>query len=292
MDNTHLYECLICHNMFKRRSLPNHIHSSHGLKAKDYYDLYIEPNAEHICTCGEQNKFKNIFTGYSKHCSTKCSSLDPNVQDKLKITNQEKYGVNYNLQREEIIQKSHTKEVRQKAFNSTKETWNSKYGMHPMQTAEIKEKVKQTNRLKYNTDWITQSKDFKDHMIKTVNKKSSEIECYEYLKSLYNVVKRNYKSEKYPFHCDLYVEDIDTYIELNLFWVHGKHKFDPNNINDLNILKKWKNKNLDSYNRAIYIWTISDILKYETAIKNNLNYLTFYSKQDFYNYFNNKGGNL
>lgn len=283
-----LYECLICHTMYKRRSLPNHIHSKYHLTAKNYYDTYIEPNIEHLYTCGKPTKFKNMFEGYNQHCSTKCSSLDPIVKNKVITTTQEKYRVDYNLQRTNVQEKAHSYETRQKAIIKAKQTWNDKYGMHPMQTENCKEKMKQTNQKRYGVDWVTQDTNTKRKIIKNANKLLAEIECYNFLCTKYNIVKRQYKSEKYPFKCDLYIKDIDTYIELNLFFVHGKHAFNSNNIEDQQLLSKLqdKAKTSDFYKKYIKIWTETDPLKKQTAINNNLNYLVFYSKQDFYNYFN------
>lgn len=283
-----LYECLICHTMYKRRSLPNHIHSKHHLTAKNYYDTYIEPNIEHLCICGKPTKFKNMFEGYNQHCSTKCSSLDPIVKNKVITTTQEKYRVDYNLQRTNVREKARSYETRQKAIIKAKQTWNDKYGMHPMQTKDCKEKMKQTNQKRYGVDWVTQDINTKRKIIKNANKLLAEIECYNFLCTKYNIVKRQYKSEKYPFKCDLYIKDIDTYIELNLFFVHGKHAFNSNNIEDQQLLSKLqdKAKTSDFYKKYIKIWTETDPLKKQTAINNNLNYLVFYSKQDFYNYFN------
>lgn len=330
-----LYECLICHTMHKRRSLPNHIHSKHHLTAKNYYDTYIEPNIEHLCICGKPTKFKNMFKGYNQHCSTKCSSLDPIVKNKVITTTQEKYGVDHYLQITNVQEKSHSYEARQKAVIKIKQTWNDKYGMHPMQTENCKEKLKATNQKLYGKDWIVESDYFKnkvkensiknygtnwpnqseqvkqsvkqknlekygvDHYMKDPNKRkntykaiskhSTEQECYDYLCTLYKDVKRNYKSDKYPYKCDFYISEKDMYIELHLFIVHGGHKFDPIKDSDKLALLQEKAKTSNFYKRYIDIWTKIDPMKLETAKKNKLNYLVFYSKQDFYNYFNKEG---
>ena len=50
-------------------------------------------------------------------------------------------------------------------------------------------------------------------------------------------VYRQYKEERYPFYCDLYIKSIDTFIELNINWTHGFIQFnedDPNCIKKLN----------------------------------------------------------
>lgn len=35
-----LYECLICHTMYKKCNLSNHIHSKHHLIAKNFYNYF------------------------------------------------------------------------------------------------------------------------------------------------------------------------------------------------------------------------------------------------------------
>lgn len=286
-----LYECLICRTMHTRRSLPNHIHSKHHLTAKNYYDKYIEPNTKHMCTCGKPTKFRNMFEGYSQHCSTKCSSLDPIVKSKVIATTQEKYGVDHNLQRAEIREKTCNYETRQKAIIKAKQTWNDKYGMHPMQTAECKNKAKNTNKNKYGVDWVGQNPIIKRKILKNANRLLFEQECYKFLCSKFNQVERHYKSKDYPFECDLYIKDIDLYIELHLFFIHGKHPFDIHNVEDQNLLEalKEKAKTLPLYASYIKTWTITDPYKRQIAKNNNLNYITFYTKQDFYNYFNKEG---
>lgn len=288
MSDDGLFECLVCHKKFKRRSLPNHIHSMHKLKSNEYFDTYIEPNTCHTCPiCNRDTKFINMFYGYAKHCSYRCSSLDSDVQDKLKSTNKIKYGVDYNFQRQEIIEKSHTYKARCKAAQSTSITWNNKYGGHPMKTDLCKAKMRLTNQRKYKVDWVFQAPTIRKKILQNANRLIAEQECYTYLCRKYKDVRYHYHSDKYPYECDLYIKDLDLYIELNLFVMHGPHRFDPNNDNDMLLLHKLqeKAKTSDFYKRYIKIWTETDPCKLQTAINNNLNYLAFYNKKDFYDYF-------
>lgn len=106
--------------------------------------------------------------------------------------------------------------------------------------------------------------------------------CYKALLQKYSDVKRNYnKDSRYPFHCDFYIPEKDLFIELNAYWSHGGHWFDSTNQEDLNKVEYWKSKNNDFYDYAIKTWTISDAKKRETVIKNQLNYLVFWSKEEF-----------
>lgn len=87
-------------------------------------------------------------------------------------------------------------------------------------------------------------------------------------------VKRQYKSENYPFFCDFYIPTIDTYLELNLYWTHGGHPFNPCSEEDQKKLAKWKQK---GYNKAVEKWTIKDPLKRKTAKEHGITYIEFFS---------------
>ena len=94
-----------------------------------------------------------------------------------------------------------------------------------------------------------------------------------------------YKSEKYPFNCDFYIPERELYIEFQWTWTHGKHPFSESQ-EDLEILTKWKLKNTEYYNNAIEVWTKRDVLKRQTAIQNNLNWLEFFTFEDFSQWYN------
>ena len=68
-------------------------------------------------------------------------------------------------------------------------------------------------------------------------------------------------------------------ISLQVYYTHGKHPFDPDSIEDLNLVKEHINK----YGKncpLVNVWTISDPKKRETAKKNNLNYVELFNKED------------
>ena len=94
--------------------------------------------------------------------------------------------------------------------------------------------------------------------------------------------------ERYPFSCDLYVKSLDLFIEINAFWTHSDHFFDENNLDDLRDFEDLKERS-EYDNHAINLldtWTKRDVIKRETAIKNNLNYLVFWDNDlsDFYDW--------
>lgn len=57
------------------------------------------------------------------------------------------------------------------------------------------------------------------------------------LKEKFNNVKRNYKSELYPFHCDFYIPEKDLYIEYQGHPGHGNEPFDEQNSYHKQILE-------------------------------------------------------
>jgi hypothetical protein len=67
------------------------------------------------------------------------------------------------------------------------------------------------------------------------------------------------------------------FIELNAFCSHGKHWFDESSDIDIKTLHKWQNGGTEFYDNLINVWTHSDVEKRETARKNNLNYVVFWS---------------
>ena len=207
------------------------------------------------------------------------------IKDKIKQTNLERYGVE-NAMYSNIIK------------DKMKNIFISKYGVeNPFQSNIIKEKIKQTNLERYGVEHSSQSKQIINKIYITKKKNhtfnSSKPEEYGY-KLLYNKfgfcnIKRQYKSDLYPFYCDFYIKSLDLYIEFNFYWTHGKHKFDSNNkddVNKLNDLKiKYNNGEHPLYKGAILTWTKSDPKKFNTAKKNNLNYLAFYNWNEFLEWY-------
>ena len=87
--------------------------------------------------------------------------------------------------------------------------------------------------------------------------------------------------------CDLYIVDLDLYIELNFHWSHGNKPYIENDIECEDQLKKWKEKSLNSkfYMNAIETWTFRDPLKRKTAKDNNLNWIEFFNMNEFEKWF-------
>lgn len=188
--------------------------------------------------------------------------------------------------------------------NKIKQTCKTKHGVNwTSQIPESREKTKQTNKKKYGKEHIFQLESVREKTAKTAythearskaaktrRLKGNRSKLEDFLEDFFIknsiIYKTEYKEERYPYFCDFYLPDIDTFIEINGYWTHGGHWFDKTNQDDLQLLKKWNLKNTPQYKRAIYVWTISDIEKRDIAIKNNLNYIVLWNKQDIINYIN------
>lgn len=92
--------CQICGKKYESyKALGIHIVQFHGkgkIKAKaEYYNKYLKKDSsEGICIiCLKPTNFVSLNYGYYKHCSTKCSQQDPEVQQKSIETCLKNHGV-------------------------------------------------------------------------------------------------------------------------------------------------------------------------------------------------------
>lgn len=235
---------------------------------------------------------KRIQTCIEKYGTT--SPFHSNkCQNKLIQTNIERYG----------CADSRSSEI----IKAKKEETNLKrYGKrHVLQVDSIKEKAKATCIQKYGVSQYSKSKHYSElytdkDFVKAVqlkidatkrqnnsfNKSKSEDMVFELLLEKFNVsgVSRQYKDDRYPFNCDFYIKSLDLFIECNFHWTHGFHYFNPQSQQDIekrNIwLEKSKKSSKNFYTQALYVWTDLDIRKREMALKNNLNYLVFWTYDD------------
>lgn len=264
----------------------------------------IKLNKKFKCKyCGKDIKF-NVKCGYTKHCSIKCAQESrklnvSNILQKMKDTNLKRYGVD-NAMKNSII------------LNKVKRTCIMKYGAeNPMQNIDVQNSLKFSLISKYGVDNISKTKYWKNliHNNKDLIQQKRYNTCkknnsfnisklqsivFDELKKKFNIVLSEYKSKLYPFKCDFYIKDIDTYIECNFHWMHGREPYDYNNTQHNNILNFWKYKlnealkngnKLSQYAHAIDIWTVKDPLKLNTFKKNKLKYKIFYTIDDFYKWY-------
>lgn len=154
-------------------------------------------------TCnGPIFRWNDNSKSYYEHCSTRCSTLDHKVKEKLKATTMERYGVEnimqsdegkerftntmlqrygvkYILQVPEFLEKSKATSLSHYGVNNPllhpdiqqqiKNTNLEKYGYeYPMQNSEIQDKIKESNLLKYGVEHVYQSKEFRDKAKKSL----------------------------------------------------------------------------------------------------------------------------
>ena len=91
-------------------------------------------------------------------------------------------------------------------------------------------------------------------------------------------------------HCDWYIKELDLWIEGHFSQYHNYKPFDKTNPEHLAELETLKEKQelvtaTSQISNTIYQWTDLDVRKRTDAEKNNLNYLCFYSTEDFDNFF-------
>lgn len=221
------------------------------------------------------------------------------VIEKSKQTNLIKYG--YEQASKSEVVKAKTKEtcliryggksslcstkIREKAIT----TCIDKYGVeYPSQSDEVKQKFKDTCMRKYGAANPMKCKNIVKKSIETkrangtLNTSAPEAKLYEMLLAVFDkddVFRQYNKDLRYPFCCDFYIKSRDLFIELNAFWTHGYHWYDPNSSHDIKSVQSWSDKNTDFYDRAIETWTISDFNKRQAAQDNNLNYVVFWSSK-------------
>lgn len=270
-----------------------------------------------FCRCGCSSKNKDVQSK-SKQTSLKRYGTEypmqcEKIKNKSKETNLEKYGSEYYFSGDEGKQK--IKDVLIEKYgvdNSYKidiiaekreKVLVEKYGKSkPLGNKEVQNKIKQINLEKYGTispmsatrdtikvdmDVLPKEKWQTTRVSNgTWNSSSEEEIIYNELVKIFKDVKRQYKSELYPFRCDFYIPAIDTYIEYNGFFTHGGHPFNKDNQDDVErakmLLEKGKEHQL--YNTAHEVWTQSDPHKVETARKNKIKLLVFYNMKEVENW--------
>ena len=254
--------------------------------------------------CKDKYKQTNLEKyGVDNYAKTK------ECKDRIKQTKSEKYNdENYNnielakqtcLKKYNVDSYTKTEECKEKIKHTNLKKYNSqfyflsesykksnieKYGIEiPSKLPIFTEKQKQTNLKKYGVEYYTQTEEYKQRQYNTKKKNNTfntsniETELTNWLvENNYNFI-RQYKSELYPFACDFYLVDYNLYIEIQGTWTHGFHPFDANDINDIEQLNLWKEKNTPYYDTAIKVWSKKDVLKRNIAKENNLNYLEIFS---------------
>ena len=232
-------------------------------------------------------KNKNVVDKGKETCRNKYgvvrASLLKEYQDKVKETNMKRYGVEVPLQNKEINKKWHetcyanfgtySPLANKEIYNKTEETTYKKYGVYCVfNTKENREKLlsEKTKQKRYETLR-------KNH---TFNTSKIEETIYEKLIDLYGKsdILREYKDkDRYPYRCDFYIKSLDLFIEVQGYYTHGKHPYNPNSLEDKILLQKYKDKYGEN-SQSVTIWTIKDVEKRNKAKENNLKYLEIFHK--------------
>jgi hypothetical protein len=172
-----------------------------------------------LCKCGNQSKFSGrLDRGYNDFCSLDCfNSNKDEMVDRIKKTNQNKYGVDFYTQTEDFVikQKSSKKERYgdEKYNNKEKmlETKLSKYGNIGYNNIE---KYKQTCIELYGVDNYSKSKDFKNVLKLKIEERYSDLTI--------NKISDDYTS--ITILCDKCEGEYE--ITQNLLRERKKHKYD------------------------------------------------------------------
>ena len=246
-----------------------------------------------------------------------CPSKSEVVKEKIKQTCLKRYGVEYSLQAKEVKEKSKktclekygsgyyigSKDCLEKTIEFSKQNYNVSWFT---KSEEIKNKAKETMLRKYGVEYsmqIPKNREYMSYLMSsyemqehrynamkrnhTFNSSSIEEELYLYIKEKFPAVKRQYKDkERYPYFCDFYIVELDYFIELQGYYTHGKHPFNPNSNEDLQLIEHYKEK-YGKTCQAITIWSIKDVEKRECAKRNNLNFKEVWSLSEGKEFVNN-----
>ena len=203
--------------------------------------------------------------------------------NKMLNTFKDRYGVNSCSQLpgvgDKISDKLSSKEVQEKIKNTCIE----KYGVESvLQDKQILQKKLDTTKERYG-DYFFPNKE-KEYETRKQNGTLGNYETYpeRYIKQM--LIQRfgeddiitQYMSKQYPFKSDFYIKSLDLYIEYHGFWTHGGKPFDKNNEEDLSKLNMWKERD---YKNAIYTWTDLDVRK--NSYKDKVNLIIFYPEEQY-----------
>lgn len=250
-----------------------------------------------ICNCAEE-KVKIVCRKY-KLLKTKDQKTELR-----KRTTMQKYGVENISQLKEIKEKKKQTCLKHYGvdnpaksdivYDKIRETSLDRYGVDsPNKSIQKKEKIKLILLQKYGVENVMQIPEIykknEDNKRKngTLNTSKPEKEILLLLQYLFKEVKHPYKSELYPFKCDFYISELDLYIEFQGSWTHGGMPFELSNEKCIQQYKQWteKAKTSEYFQNALNVWTIRDVIKRETAKENNLNYLEFFTMNDFMEWY-------
>lgn len=182
-------------------------------------------------------------------------------------------------------------------YDQRRKTFLSKFGKseNPGGYEQVRSKFKATLKNKYGEDNPSRIRQFKDKAIETFQRyrddnklhQSSKIEKLlldEFIKLFgeSRIKYQHFDIDRYPFNCDFYFPDTDIWIELNGWWHHGEHPYTASD-QDQQTLIDAEIKYPNQYESFRKVWTQSDPIKHDYALKNNLKYYCIYNDGSIYN---------
>ena len=203
------------------------------------------------------------------------------IKEHIEQNNLKKYGKKYWLNPEKFKETyaKKTEEEKEKIRKAKAEGVFKKYGVYSYyQSAEYLNLYKDPEWEARRIARINASK--KNNATYNVSKNEKILE--KLLRIVFPDLQTQYNSVEYPFNCDFYIPSKQLYVEYNEHWTHGYKPFE-NTEEDLQRLEKYKEKIESSayYKMFFDVWTKKDPLKRETAKKNNLNWLEFFTLEEF-----------
>lgn len=307
-------------NYILKYGKPNHIKGNNREKAKQTclkkYNVENPSQIIEVKKKKEETCLKHYGVKYFSQCDEskekfkqRCLekygvenlSQSEEIKEKIKQTNLNKYG--YESHNSNDVVKEHKKEacLNKYGYESVfqvpeirekiKKISLEKYGVeNPGGSKEAIEKIKETKIKRYGTVGYNNREKAKRTLIENNTYVTSELEnlVYKLLSKKFKVI-RQYFSEEYPWPCDFYIEELQLYIEIQGYPSHGKvgtrvlGPYDPKNLEHQKLLKEWqeKAKNNSWYTSAIRVWTKEDPLKRQTAKENKLNWIEFFTLEQF-----------
>ena len=284
-------KCKVCGKEFLNlKALSSHIRQSHKTSSEEYYRNYLMKPSDGVClTCGKPTMFHKLGDGFHKFCSIKCVANYPEHVE----SNRERMSTPERKRKsaEDITIYNKSQKGRDTSSANGK-VWgsisfrkaHSKYD--GMRYCEIC--GKETFHI-IGVGCITclnRSEQPKSRVVRTriENQKISSLEKYfkNKLDDLNIQYIQEYKDSLYPYFCDFYLPEYNMYVELNGHFVHQKHLFNENNLDDVVTLSKYNvlAKTSSFYAKVVHIWTVVDVEKYKVAKENNLNYVLLWSIDD------------
>ena len=289
--------CTICNKEFESfKELSKHLIKEHEFNAEElykYYNYSFETGGATCPVCGKEFVMSKLqIKGFKKNpnksigCCISCSKsiimlthgsplADPKVQQKIRNTVKEKYGVDhisrskdFNKKMNEVMKEkygvenaAHIKGVKEKkkltnlkkygaeyplgskeVRDKIKKTNKKKYGVeNPFQSEEIKEKIKKTNKKKYGVEYPTQSTGVQEKTKRT-NQKKYGVEYPVLAKEVQEKIKKT-NNEKYGVDFPLQSQEVKDKIEDTITNKYGvKNVFQSEEIKE-----KIKKTNKEKY---------------------------------------------